>query len=159
VRNLGGDSCAQLWEPKRLNDSSLLEPWEFHRHLHKSAPFLFFNGNTFADIGRRLADALFADLPSVRRRKFASAGAHSIAAVLDRESMFAPAESLCESATFAPGDRVQTLRGSTSGTVVRILEDGWISWKPHGSGIELIALPESLKKADRLILGGSRSFA
>ncbi len=25
---------------------------------------------------------------------------------------------------------------------------GWISWKPHGSGIELIALPECLKKAD-----------
>lgn len=143
-----GDSCAQLWEQKRLTESSLLEAWEFLRNLHKSAPFLFFNGNTFADIGRRLADALFADLPSVRRRELASAVAHYIAGVLDRESMIAAVESLCESATFAPGDRVQTLRGSTSGTVVRILEDGRISWKPDGSGIELIALPESLKMSD-----------
>ena len=31
-------------------------------------PFLFFNGNTFTDVGRQLAAALFADLPTGRRR-------------------------------------------------------------------------------------------
>lgn len=118
------------------------------RDFHRSAPFLFLNGNTFAFIGRELSLAVFSELPPSRRRELASAVAHYIAGVLDRESMIAAVESLCESATFAPGDRVQTLRGSTSGTVVRILEDGRISWKPDGSGIELIALPESLKMSD-----------
>jgi hypothetical protein len=41
---------------------------------------------------------------------------------------------------------VQTLRGSTSGTVVRIHADGRIVWKPDGSGLELTGLPEGLKK-------------
>ncbi len=118
------------------------------RDFHRSAPFLFLNGNTFAFIGRELSLAVFSELPPSRRRELASAVAHYIAGVLDRDAMIAAVESLCESASFAPGDRVQTLRGSTSGTVVRILEDGRISWKPHGSGIELIALPESLKMAD-----------
>lgn len=121
---------------------------ELLRSLHRSAPFLFFNGNTFADIGRRLCEALFADLPPVRRRELASAVAHYIAGVLDRESMIAAVESLCESAAFATGDRVETLRGTTSGVVMRILEDGRIAWRPVGSGMDLIALPESLRKVE-----------
>jgi hypothetical protein len=55
-------------------------------------------------------------------------------------------ESLCESASLASGDRVQTLRGSTSGTVVRVLDDGRVVWKPDGSTIEFTGLPESLKR-------------
>lgn len=72
--------------------------------------------------------------------------AHYIAGVLDRGSMVSIVDSLCESSTFAPGDRVQTLRGSTSGVVVRILDDGRIVWKPDGSTLELTGLPEGLKK-------------
>ena len=142
-----GDSCAKLWEEKRLADTSLLEVLGFLRHLHQFAPFLFFNGNTFADIGRRTCDALFADLPPVRRRELSSAVAHYIAGVLDRDSMISAVESLCESASFQPGDRIQTLRGTTSGTILRILEDGRIVWRPDGSGTEFTGLPETLKKA------------
>jgi hypothetical protein len=72
--------------------------------------------------------------------------AHYIAGVLDRESMISAVESLCESASFVPGDRVQTLRGSTAGRVVRILEDGRVVWTPQGGDTELISLPEGLKK-------------
>jgi len=54
---------------------------------HRRAPFLFFNGNTFADIGRQLAAALFADLQHGRRREVVSVVAHYIAGVLDRETM------------------------------------------------------------------------
>jgi len=61
--------------------------------------------------------------------------------------MVAIVESLCECATLGPGDRVQTLRGSTSGTVVRVLDDGRIIWKPDGSTLEFSGLPESLKRA------------
>jgi hypothetical protein len=55
-------------------------------------------------------------------------------------------ESLFESASLGSGDRVQTLRGSTSGTVVRVLDDGRVVWKPDGSTIEFTGLPESLKR-------------
>jgi len=114
------------------------------RQCHRRAPFLFFNGNTFADVGRTLIDFVFADLPTVRRREVMSAVAHYIAGVLDRESMVEIVQSLCETADLKPGDQVKTLRGSTRGVVVRVLEDGRLVWKPEGSGAELASLPESL---------------
>lgn len=89
---------------------------------------------------------LFSDIPASRRREIGSAVAHYVAGVLDRESMVSIVDSLCESASFQPGDRVQTLRGSTSGVVVRILDDGRISWRPNAGALELIGLPESLRR-------------
>jgi hypothetical protein len=53
-------------------------------------------------------------------------------------------ESLCEAASFQSGDRVKTLRGSTQGRVIQLLEDDRVVWRPEGSRSELIALPESL---------------
>jgi len=108
-----------------------------------------FNGNTFATIGRELTLALFSDLPAVRKREASSAVAHCIAGVLDRESMVAIVESLCETASFQPGDRIKTLRGSTRGRIVRLLEDGRVVWQPAGSHSELTALPESLVRDDK----------
>jgi hypothetical protein len=81
------------------------------RQCHRRAPFLFFNGNTFADVGRALVDLIFAELPTSRRREVMSAVAHYIAGVLPREAMVEIVEALFESADFAPGDRVKTLRG------------------------------------------------
>jgi transcription elongation factor len=52
-------------------------------------------------------------------------------------------EELCEAASFQPGDRVKTLRGSMRGTIVRLLPDGRVVWRAD-SGTELTALPESL---------------
>jgi hypothetical protein len=52
-------------------------------------------------------------------------------------------EDLAEAANFQTGDRVKTLRGSMSGTIVRLLPDGRVVWHAD-SGAELIALPESL---------------
>jgi hypothetical protein len=74
--------------------------------------------------------------------------AHYIAGVLDRESMVEIVEGLCESANFQPGDRVKTLRGSTRGTILQILTDGRLTWRPDGSSTELVALPESLLRAN-----------
>ncbi|NJK92204.1 MAG: hypothetical protein HC904_10465 [Blastochloris sp.] len=53
--------------------------------------------------------------------------------------------SLCQSADFQPGDRVQTLRGTTQGVILRVLEDGRIVWQPDGVETELTGLPESLR--------------
>ena len=90
---------------------TLAETFDFLRRCHRQHPFLFFNGNTFAEIGRQLSAALFAELPTTRRREVTSAIAHYIAGVLDREAMVEIVAGLCESAELRPGDRVKTLRG------------------------------------------------
>jgi len=41
------------------------------------------------------------------------------------------------------GDRVKTLKGSMSGTILRVLADGRVKWRAD-SGVELTGLPESL---------------
>jgi hypothetical protein len=137
-------ACASEWAARQEQALSLNETIEFLRQCHRRAPFLFFNGNTFADVGRQIAAALFADLPTARRREVMSAVAHYIAGVLDRESMVEIVESLWQSVDFKPGDRVKTLRGSTRGVIVRVLPDGRMAWRPDGSETELVALPESL---------------
>jgi hypothetical protein len=93
--------------------------------------------------------AVFADLPQGRRREVASAIAHYIAGVLDRESMIEIVESLSEAADWKPGDRVKTLRGTTRGVVLRLMDDGRVVWRPDGTESELMALPESLAREDR----------
>ncbi|HWC61560.1 MAG TPA: hypothetical protein VHC44_17850 [Verrucomicrobiae bacterium] len=132
------------WEETRTKALTLLEILDFFLPCHRSAPFLFFNGNTFAEFARRLVDILFADLSRGRRREADSLAAHYVAGVLDRESMISGINALIEAANFKPGDRVKTLKGSLRGVVRRVLPDGRITWRPDGNDTELIALPESL---------------
>lgn len=144
VNSETGTACASEWEGLRAQALSLGETFDRLRAFHRKAPFLFFNGNTFASIGRELAFALFSDLVPGRRREVASAVAHYIAGVLDREVMVGIVESLSETADWKPGDRVKTLRGSLRGVIVRVVADGRVAWRPDGAEREFIALPESL---------------
>jgi len=139
------ETCRREWEETRREVLSFEKTLEFLRHCHRRAPFLFFNGNTFADIGRQIAAAVFADLPGTRLRQVTSAIAHSIAGVLDHDSMAQILDELCASADFKSGDRVKTLRGSMHGKILRVLSDGRVVWQTD-SGAELTALPESLLK-------------
>ncbi|MGA3266815.1 MAG: hypothetical protein ABSE16_08330 [Verrucomicrobiota bacterium] len=132
------------WRQKQSETVSLAETIEFLRLCHRRAPFLFFNGNTFADVGRTIVDFVFADLSTGRRREVMSAVAHYIAGVLPWDAMAEIVESLSETADWKPGDRVKTLRGSLRGVIVRMLDDGRIVWQPDGTKSELITLPESL---------------
>jgi hypothetical protein len=134
------------WEETRRKTLTLLETLDFLFRCHRSAPFLFFNGNTFAEIGRRLVDVLFADLAGGRRREAASLAAHYIAGVLHRETMIAGLDALAQASDFKAGDRVRTFKGSLRGVVKKVLPDGRVAWLPDGSKTELIALPESLLK-------------
>ena len=102
------ETCRREWEEKQQQIASLDETLEFLRQCHRRAPFLFFNGNTFADVGRQIAAALFAELPTPRRREVMSAVAHYIAGVLDHESMARIVDELSAAADFQPGDRVKT---------------------------------------------------
>ena len=134
------------WEEARQKELTLAETLDFLFQCHRSAPFLFFNGNTFAEIARRIIDVLFADLSLARRREASSLAAHYVAGVLDKDSMTNGIESLIEAADFKPGDRVRTLKGSLRGVVKKILPDGRICWQPVGRKSELVALPETLLK-------------
>jgi hypothetical protein len=146
VNSETGSACAQEWEAFRSQVLTLAETLDSLLRFHRKAPFLFFNGNTFATIGRELAFALFSELVPGRKREVGSAVAHYIAGVLDRESMVEIVESLSEAADFHAGDRVKTLRGSTHGVVIRLHKDGRVVWRPDGTESELLALPESLLK-------------
>jgi hypothetical protein len=118
------------------------------RSFHRRAPFLFFNGNTFAAIGRELTIAIFSDLAAIRKKEAASAVGHYIAGVLDREAMVGIVEGLSRSPTFTIADRVKTLRGSLHGVILRVLDDGRVAWRPDNGVSELIALPESLSREE-----------
>lgn len=144
-----GRACAEKWEGQRAQELSFGETLDFLKSCHRGAPFLFFNGNTFATIGREVSLAIFSDLPPVRKREISSAIAHYIAGVLDRDAMVSIVESLCAGADFRLGDRVKTFRGTLHGIIVKILEDGRIVWRPDGNTSELTTLPESLVKESR----------
>ena len=136
------------WRQGQATVRTLAETIEFLRHCHRSAPFLFFNGNTFADVGRTVIDFVFADLPTGRRREVMSAVAHYVAGVLPWEAMVGIVESLSKTADLKAGDRVKTLRGSLRGVIVRVSENGRVVWRPDGAAGELTALPESLCRDD-----------
>jgi len=142
------ETCQREWTEKQQQTLPLAEVIEFLRQCHRRAPFLFFNGNTFADVARQITAALFADLPTVRRREVMSAVAHYIAGVLPWAAMVGILESISETADLKAGDRVKTLRGSLRGVIVRVLEDGRIIWKHDGAAGDLAALPESLCRDD-----------
>jgi hypothetical protein len=138
------DRIRQRWEAIHTQAMTLGEALDFLFQCHRGAPFLFFNGNTFGEIARRIVDAVFIEFPLARRRQAGSLAAHYVAGVLDWHSMEMGLIALAELADFQTGDVVRTLKGSTRGTVKQILPDGRVVWQPEGSGAELIALPESL---------------
>ena len=144
-------ACAAEWEVQRTRVVTLGETLDFLKHCHRRAPFLFFNGNTFAAIGRELSRVLLGDLPPIRNREVASAVAHYIAGVLDREAMVNIVDELCASTDLQPGDRVQTLRGSTHGVIKEVLADGRVVWQADGTNTKLTALPEALVKETKSI--------
>jgi len=137
-------TVAEEWEKRRAAELTLLETFQFLKSCHRRAPFLFFNGNTFAEIGRALATALFSDLAFHRRKEASSSVAHFITGVLDQELMIEAIDTLSQTADWKTGDRVKTLRGSLRGRILRVLEDGRTVWQPDGTKSELTALPESL---------------
>ena len=136
-------ACEKEWREGVKTKRSLLETLDWLCSFHRKAPFLFFNGNSFAEIARTLTDAFFAEFPHARRREAASLAAHYVAGVLNQKSVVSAILSLAEKANFQPGDRVKTMRGSMHGTILRVLPDGRMVWRAD-SGAELTSLPESL---------------
>jgi hypothetical protein len=140
VNSETGAACASEWERLRFQTLTLGETLDQLRAFQCQAPFLFFNGNTFAAIGRGLAPALFSDSHSTRKRELSAAVGHSIAGALDRESMAGRVDDPCASADFKPGDEVKTPRGSMSGKIIRRLKDGRVAWRADSArGADCVA--------------------
>lgn len=148
VNSEGGGAAEASWEAERGTERALGEALDELRGYHRRAPFLFFNGNTFADIARGLAALIFRELPPSRLKEVTSAVAHYVAGVLDREAMAAIVDELCCSASLGVGDRVKTLRGSLRGVITRVLEDGRVEVRADGASGGMISLPENLLPDD-----------
>ncbi len=148
INSESGGAAGASWEAGRGVERTLDEALDELRGYHRRAPFLFFNGNTFADIARGLAALIFRELSALRLRQVTSAVAHYVAGVLDREAMVAIVEELCRNASLGVGDRVKTMRGSSRGVIVRVLDDGRVAIRSDGSSSELLSLPESLLPDD-----------
>src|SRR6478672_731126 len=88
-------ALAEEWEAKRSGELTLLETFQFLKSCHRRAPFLFYNGNTFAEIGRGLSTALFSNLPTTRRKEASSLAAHFITGVLEENLMVEGLNALC----------------------------------------------------------------
>ena len=69
VNSETGETCEAAWEASRLKVLTLGEALDLLKGFHRKAPFLFFNGNTFAEmklvIGLRAAAGMFGE---VRKR-------------------------------------------------------------------------------------------
>src|SRR5258708_21201077 len=99
-------ACRTDWENERTREVTLGEALDFLRSFHRRAPFLFFNGNTFADTGRRISEAIFAELPPIRRPAIANSLGHYNPGVLDRHPIAQIIESPFEGTQLQPAERV-----------------------------------------------------
>ena len=52
INSEAGGACAAEWGCICGGEATLAETFDWLRAFHRKAPFLFFNGNTFAAIGR-----------------------------------------------------------------------------------------------------------
>jgi hypothetical protein len=120
------------WEALQKWQLNILEIFEHLHTFHRSAPFLFFNGNTFAELGRGLTHALFADVPMMRRKQIASLAAHFVAGLpdVDQKVLKTGLEDLCQIDQFKIGDRVATLKKTLTGKVIRLNDVERLSGSP-----------------------------
>jgi hypothetical protein len=76
----------KLWETSRAHELSLREALGLCRKCHKLSPFCFFNGNTFAAIGRTMVQDILREMSPMKAHAFRSVVGHYIAGTIgDRE--------------------------------------------------------------------------
>ena len=78
----GYDPAQKLWEKSRARELTLREVMEICRQCHKLAPFCFYNGNTFAAVGRTLIQEVLRKMPPVKAHTFRSVVGHYIAGTI-----------------------------------------------------------------------------
>ena len=69
----------KMWESSRACELEVRQVLDLCRQCHKLAPFCFYNGNTFAAIGRTLIQDLLRKMPPTKAHGFRSLVGHYIA--------------------------------------------------------------------------------
>ena len=75
----GYKPAQKLWETSRARELTVRETLDLCRRCHKLAPFCFYNGNTFAAIGRTIFQELLRKLPPLKAHNVRSIVGHYIA--------------------------------------------------------------------------------
>jgi hypothetical protein len=90
----GYEPAKKLWEKSRGCEFTLRETLGLCRQCHKLAPFCFYNGNTFAAIGRTLIQDLLLKMPPVKAHSFRSVVGHYIAGTIGEDELSKTLKSL-----------------------------------------------------------------
>jgi hypothetical protein len=77
--SVGYAPAQKLWESAGKRELTLRETLDVCRECHKLAPFCFYNGNTFAAIGRTIIQPLLQILSPIKAHGFRSVVGHYIA--------------------------------------------------------------------------------
>ncbi len=90
----GYEPAKKLWEKSRGRELPLREVFELCRRCHKLAPFCFYNGNTFAAIGRTLIQDLLRKMPPMQAQSLRSVVGHYIAGTIGEAELTTTLKSL-----------------------------------------------------------------
>jgi hypothetical protein len=77
----------KIWDSAREHELTLRETFDLCRKCHKLAPFCFYNGNTFAAIGRTIIQEILQKMPPVATHNFRSVVGHYIAGTIGAKEM------------------------------------------------------------------------
>ena len=83
----GYEAARRLWEESRSVELSVQAALEICRRCHKLSPFCFYNGNTFAAIGRTMVQDLARKMTPVKAHAFRSVVGHYIAGTAGDEEL------------------------------------------------------------------------
>ena len=83
----GYESAKRIWEESRSVELSLRQTLEICRHCHKLSPFCFYNGNTFAAIGRIIVQNVLRKMSPAKAQAFRSVVGHYIAGTAGKDEL------------------------------------------------------------------------
>ena len=84
----------KLWESAGQREQTLRETLDICRQCHKLAPFCFYNGNTFAAIGRTIVQDILHTMSAVKAHAFRSVVGHYIAGTAGTDELLKALEDL-----------------------------------------------------------------
>jgi len=90
----GYEPAKRLWGKTRGRELTLRETVDLCRRCHKLAPFCFYNGNTFAAIGRTLIQDILRKMPPLKAQSIRSVVGHYIAGTVGEDEIAKTLESL-----------------------------------------------------------------
>ena len=92
----GYERTKRLWEESRLRKLSLRRALGICRQCHKLSPFCFYNGNTFAAIGRTMIQDVLQKLSPIKAHTIRSVVGHYIAGTTGEKELDQSLKELAE---------------------------------------------------------------